>query len=204
MEPFRVLTAVAAPYDQPNVDTDQIIPARFLRRKRSLGFAGYLFHDLRNDETGKERADFILNQAPYRKAGILVADTTFGSGSSREQAAWALVDYGIRSVVASSFGDIFYNNSFKNGLLPVRLSDEAVRGLRAALHAAPGAKMTVDLENQVVIGPKGDRHGFEIEPFRKRCLMLALDDVGITLEYEKQIAAFEQAYKGRRPWVARQ
>ncbi|MBM3503702.1 MAG: 3-isopropylmalate dehydratase small subunit [Alphaproteobacteria bacterium] len=203
MEPFRRHTAIAVPYDQPNVDTDQIIPARFLRRKRSSGFASFLFHDLRQDEQGRENPDFILNKPAYRKAGILVADNTFGSGSSREQAAWSLVDYGIRSVVASSFGDIFYNNSFKNGLLPVRLADDIVRGLRAQLHATPGSQMTIDLEEQVVIGPKGDRYPFEIEPFRKRCLMLALDDIGITLEYEKQIAAFEQTYKGRRPWVAR-
>ncbi|MSO65880.1 MAG: 3-isopropylmalate dehydratase small subunit [Alphaproteobacteria bacterium] len=201
MQSFTVLTAVAVPFEFSNVDTDQILPARFLRRPRSEGFANVLFRDLRFDEKGNEIPAFALNQTPYRKAGIMVADRNFGGGSSREQAVWALVDFGIRCVIASSFGDIFYNNSLKNGFLPVRLPEEAVKVLRESARRAAGKPMTVDLEQQAVIAPDGARHNFEIDSFRKRCLLKGLDDIGVTLEYETEITAFERGYRERRHWL---
>lgn len=201
MEPFRTLTAVAAPLDGANVDTDQILPARFMRRKRSGGFQDYLFRDLRFADDGAPDPAFVLNRVPWDRARILVADRNFGGGSSREQAVWALVDFGITCVVASSFGEIFYNNAFKNGLLPVRLDDAAVKAMRASLHAEPGATITVDLEAQTVTAPDGGTHAFEVPPFRKRTLMLGLDDIGVTLESEAEITAFEKGYRRRRPWL---
>lgn len=201
MEPFTRLTAVAAPLDAPNIDTDQILPARFLRRPRSGGYADYLFHDLRFEGDGSERPDFILNQPDYREARILVADRNFGGGSSREQAVWGLVDYGIRCVIAPSFGDIFFNNAPKNGLLPVRQDATLAAHLRTQLHERPGAQVAVDLEAQIVTAPDGTEHQFEIDPFRKRCLLLGLDDVALTLELNAEIADFEKAYRERRHWL---
>lgn len=201
MEKFTTLTAVAAPMDRPNIDTDQLLPARFLRRPREEGFGDVLFIDQRQNDDGTPNPDFVLNKPAYKDARIIVADRNFGGGSSREGAPWALLDYGIRCVVASSFGDIFYNNSLKNGLLPVRLSDDDVKAMRQQLHDKPGATLTVDLAAQTVTAPDGSTHTFDIEPFRKQSLLKGLDDVGMTLERDKEISAFEEGYRARRPWL---
>jgi 3-isopropylmalate/(R)-2-methylmalate dehydratase small subunit len=191
VEPFTRLTSVAAPLDQPNLDTDQIAPVRFLRRPREAGYADVLFRDL------MERPDFILNRAEYRGARILVADRNFGGGSSREQAVWALCDYGIRCVIAPSFGDIFFNNCFRNGLLPVELPEPAVR----ALAAADAAPITVDLAAERVTAPDGAAHPFSTPPLLRRMLLEGLDEIALTLAREKEIAAFRAADRARRPWV---
>jgi 3-isopropylmalate/(R)-2-methylmalate dehydratase small subunit len=201
MEPFITLTGVAAPFDRANVDTDQLMPARFMRRPRKGGFQDFLFRDLRFDDTGREIPDFILNRPPYREARILVADRNFGGGSSREQAAWSLSDFGIRCVIAADFGDIFYLNSLKCGLLPVRLDIDMCLTLRNQLHAALGATMTVDLPQQLVIGPDGSRYDFTIDPFHKRRLLEGLDDIAYTLTFGPAISAFEQSYRQRFDWL---
>lgn len=201
MEKFTTLTAVAAPMDRPNIDTDQLLPARFLRRPRDEGFGDVLFIDQRQNDDGSPNPNFVLNKDAYKDAKILVADRNFGGGSSREGAPWALLDYGIRCVVASSFGDIFYNNALKNGLLPVRLPDEDVKAIRRQLHDQPGATLTVDLEAQTLTAPDGATHAFEIEPFRKQSLLKGLDDVGMTLERDADITKFEAGYRERRPWL---
>ncbi|MEK9944364.1 MAG: 3-isopropylmalate dehydratase small subunit [Alphaproteobacteria bacterium] len=201
MEKFTTLTAVAAPMDRPNIDTDQLLPARFLRRPRDEGFGDVLFIDQRFDDDGNPRPDFVLNQEPYKEARIIVGDRNFGGGSSREGAPWALLDYGFRCIIASSFGDIFYNNSLKNGLLPVRLPEDAVKAIRAQLHDNPGTTITVDLEAQTVTSPNGTTHSFDIEPFRKQSLLKGLDDIGMTLEHEDKIDAFEASFREKRPWL---
>ncbi len=202
MKPFTRLTAVAAPLDPANIDTDRIIPARFLRRLRGPDYAKLAFHDIRYDADGKERADFVLNQAPYRNSKILVAGANFGCGSSREAAVYVLYDYGIRSVIAPSFGDIHYGNELQNGMLPVVLPDATCRQLREQLHANPGAQITVDLETQCVTGPDGTVHRFDIDPNHKERLLQGLDDIGLVMQYEKDIAAFEQRYHAEMPWLA--
>src|SRR5215468_4707412 len=181
MEPFLRLDAAAMPIGVPNIDTDQIIPARFLWRKRRDGFGHLLFHDLRFNDGGAPKPDFVLNRDAYRDARIVVADRNFGCGSSREHAVWALYDYGIRAVVAPSFGDIFFNNSFQNGLVPVALPAERVAALRALLEQTPGSHLAIDLEAQTVSGPDGVLHGFEVDPFRKECLLAGADEVTFTL-----------------------
>ena len=201
MTPFDKLTAVAVPIDTPNVDTDQLAPARFLRRPRKDGYADILFHDLRKTPEGAPNAEFVLNQEAYRNAGIIVADRNFGGGSSREQAVWALMDSGIRCVIAVSFGDIFYNNSVKLGLLLIRQEAEAAKRLRERLHAMPGTTLSIDLEAQTFSTPDGETVAFEIEPSRKRRLLRGLDDIGLTLQHDAEIAAFEQSYRAGRPWL---
>jgi 3-isopropylmalate/(R)-2-methylmalate dehydratase small subunit len=201
MESFVRLTAVAAPLDLPNLDTDRIIPARFLRNPRSAGYGQFCFHDLRVRPDGSEDADFVLNHAAYREARILVAAENFGCGSSREGAVWALGGRGIRAVVAPSFGDIFHENCLRNGLLPVRLPAEEVANFRRALHAAPGTSMTVDLPAQTVTGPDGVAHGFDIDPFRKQALLEGLDDIGVTLRHAAAIDAFEVRHVASWPWA---
>jgi len=201
MERFQRLDAVAVPVDAPNVDTDQIVPARFLRKSRKDGFGNYLFHDLRFDDAGRERPDFVLNREPFRGARVVVAERNFGCGSSREHAVYALYDYGVRAVIAPSFGDIFFNNSFKNGLLPIVLPAEAAAGLRAALHRQPGTRIAVDLEGQQVIGPDGAAHRFEIDPFRKHCLLQGVDEIEFTLGFAERIAGFEAAQARALPWL---
>ena len=201
MEPFTTLTATALPVDTPNVDTDQIIPARFLRKPWDEKCATYLFHDLRFNEDGSEKPDFILHQAPYRDSRILVGELNFGCGSSREHAVVGLATYGFRAVIAPSFGDIFFNNCFKHGVLPIRLNGETCKAIRAQLHADPGAGMTVDLDNQKLVGPDGAAYDFEVEPFRKHCLLNGLDDILLTLEYEKDIAAFEGRSREEMSWL---
>jgi len=201
MQPFVSLTAVAAPIDAANVDTDQIAPARFLRRPRGEGYRDILFHDLRYSAPGVEKPDFVLNRAGFRDARILVADRNFGGGSSREQAVWALVDNGIACVIAESFGDIFNNNALNHGLLLVRQPAPVLARLRAALHAAPGATMRVDLEGQTLTAPDEQVLAFAIEAGRKKRLMLGVDAIGLTMTHRDGIAAFEAAFAARRPWA---
>ena len=201
MEPFKPLNVIAAPLPVPNIDTDQIIPARFLWRKRGDGWGHLLFNDLRFDDDGSARPQFVLNKSEFRDARILVADRNFGCGSSREHAVWSLYDYGIRAVIAPSFGDIFFNNSLQNGLLPVVLPAATVAALIAALEQAPGAHIAIDLEAQHVSEPDGTTHGFEIDSFRKGCLLAGADEVAFTLSLEKQIDAFEETYERKVSWL---
>ncbi len=201
MEAFTTLTAVAVPIDLANVDTDRIIPARFLRQPRKPGYERFLFHDVRFDEAEAERPDFILNQAPFRPARIVVAAENFACGSSREAAVWALAAYGFRAFIAPSFGDIFAQNCGKNGALALVLPRETAAGLRAQLHARPGASITVDLPSQTVIGPDGARHAFEVDGFLKECLLRGQDEMALTLGYESAIAAFEARHREEMPWL---
>jgi 3-isopropylmalate/(R)-2-methylmalate dehydratase small subunit len=200
MRPFTSLSAVAVPIDLPNIDTDRVIPARFLKKPRGApGYAGFLFHDIRFNADGSEKTDFILNQPPYRDAKILVAADNFGCGSSREMAVWALEAYGVRSVIAPSLGDIFHQNCFKNGLLPVILAGDVAAGLRRQLHARPGAAIAVNLEAQTVTGPDGAQHEFDVDPFRKELLLAGRDEIDLTLGRLAAIEAFE-ARQGSRTW----
>ena len=201
MQPFTALDAVAVPLDAANVDTDRIVPARFLKRPRGPDYARFLFHDLRFDAEGNEKPDFPLNRAPWREARILVADANFGCGSSREQAVWALTAYGIRAVIAPSFGDIFYNNSLKIGLLPIVLPAETAARLRHLLAEAPGAHLAIDLAAQTVTAPDGAVHRFDIDPFEKRCLLEGLDDIRLTLRYRDEIERFERRHQTEMSWL---
>jgi 3-isopropylmalate/(R)-2-methylmalate dehydratase small subunit len=196
MEPFTTLTAVAVPLDSVNVDTDQIIPARFLRQPRSAGYHNFLFHDLR------EKGDFILDRPEYRGARILVAAENFGCGSSREGAVWALTGAGFRAWIAPSFGDIFFENSFKNGALAIVLDAARVARLRAMLKARPGAELTIDLAAQTIRLPDGSLERFEVDPFRKACLANGWDEIDLTLQHEGDIAAFEARQRAEMPWLA--
>ena len=202
MQPFTKLTAVAAPLELANIDTDKIIPARFLRRLRGPGFEKLAFHDIRYDADGKDRPDFVLNQAPYRHAKILVAGANFGCGSSREAAVYVMWDYGIRSVIAPSFGDIHYGNELQNGMLPVVLPDATCQKLRQQLRDQPGAQIGVDLETQTVTGPDGATHPFEIDPNHKERLLKGLDDIGLVMQNIKEIEAFEKKHHEALPWLA--
>ena len=202
MNPFTKFTAVAVPLDMANIDTDKIVPARFLRKARGADYGKYLFHDIRYRADGSDNPDFILNQAPYRGAQILVAGDNFGCGSSRESAVWVLTDYGIRAVIAPSFGDIHYGNALQNGLLPVRLPDESVKTLQRQLHERPGAQITVDLESQTVTGPDGAAYPFDIDPNSKEKLLKGLDDIGLVMQNIEAIEAFEKRYHGELPWLA--
>jgi 3-isopropylmalate/(R)-2-methylmalate dehydratase small subunit len=203
MRPFTRLTAVAAPIDLPNVDTDRIIPARFLRQPRSGGeYARYLFHDVRFQADGSENLGFVLNQPPYREARILVTAENFGCGSSREMAVWVLEAYGIRAVIAPSLGDIFHQNCFKNGLLPVLLPEAAVADLRRQLHERPGVSLTVDLPAQTVTMPGGDAARFEIDGFRKQLLLAGRDEIDLTLGYEARIREFEERQRSAMTWLS--
>jgi 3-isopropylmalate/(R)-2-methylmalate dehydratase small subunit len=191
MEKFTVLTGVAAPLNMTNVDTDKIIPARFLKTIKRTGLGKDLFSTLRYDENGTEKPDFVLNQPKYRHAEILIAGENFGCGSSREHAPWALLDFGIRCVIAPSFADIFHGNCFKNGILPVVLPAEICEQLMADAALGSNARITVDLERQVVVRPDGQEIHFEVDEFRKNCLLNGLDDIGLTLEHAPAIAAYE-------------
>ena len=202
MEPFTRVTAVGVPIDLANVDTDRVIPARFLRKDRSVPeYSSFLFHDVRFGGDGAERPDFVLNQPPYRGARIVVAAENFGCGSSREAAVWALAAYGIRSVIAPSLGDIFHQNCFKNGLLPVILPADVVAQFRRQLHDEPGATLTVDLESQTVTAPDGARHRFEIDAFRKEMLLTGRDEIGLTLGFEDTIREFEARHAREMAWA---
>ena len=194
MEAFTSLTAIAVPVDLPNVDTDQIIPARFLGRAREEQ-APAMFHDMRRAPDGNLRPDFPLNQPGFAGAGIIVAGRNFACGSSRENAVTVMVDNGFRAFIAPSFGDIFFNNCFQNGALPIMLPEARVAELRSELHARPGTRITVDLAAQTVTGPDGKIDRFEIDSFRKDCLLRGVDSVTLTLSHEGEIAAFEARQK---------
>lgn len=200
MQPFVRVQGLAAPYPDSNVDTDQIVPARFLLRSRREGFGDVLFHDLRYDENGMERAEFVLNRPAYRDAEVLVTGRNFGCGSSREHAVWALMDHGLRCVVASSFGDIFRNNALKNGLLPVELPHSRIAALLERLEKE-AVEVAVDLEAQHLRfdGDTADR--FDIDPFARQCLLEGLSEIDVTLREEAQIEAFERRHAKRLPWV---
>jgi 3-isopropylmalate/(R)-2-methylmalate dehydratase small subunit len=198
---FTRLTATALPIDTLNMDTDQLIPARLIRKPLDDNYHMYLFSDLRFNQDGSERLDFIYNQDPYRKARIIVGNRNFGCGSSREAAVFALVACDFCAVIAPSFGDIFFNNCFQNGVLPVRLDEETVARLRGQLKDRPGAEMTVDLEKLEIIGPDGTYYRFEVDPFRRHCLLNGLDDILLTLGHETEIAAFEDSYRREMSWL---
>ncbi len=200
MQPFTTLTAIAAPLDEANVDTNQLCPTRFNKVPRGPKYAQVLFHDLRFTAAGDEK-EFLLNVEPYRSAGILVADRSFGCGSSRESAVYALYEFGIRCVIAPSFGDIFANNCGKNGLLPVVLPEAITASIRAQLRDRAGATIAVDLRAQTVKDPSGQVHKFDIHPVRRKCLLEGLDDVARTQQYQERITAFEASYRTDRPWL---
>ena len=202
MEPFSTLTGIAVPLDEANLDTNQLCPTRFNKVPRGPRFAQILLHDRRFNADGSEKPDYILNQEPYRRAVIAVAGRNFGVGSSRETAVFGLMGFGIRSVIAPNFGDIFFNNSLKNGLLPVRLPAATVEVLIRQLLDRRGAEITVDLPNQSVVGPDGQRHHFEVEPLSKRRLLRGLDEIAHTQEYGAAIKRFEEGYKKSFPWLS--
>jgi 3-isopropylmalate/(R)-2-methylmalate dehydratase small subunit len=201
MDSFTTLTAIAAPLPLANVDTDKIIPARFLKTIKRSGLGQHLFDTLRFDESGAERPDFVLNREPYRHAEILIAHENFGCGSSREHAPWALLDFGIRCVIAPDFADIFNNNCFKNGILPVRLPRAVCDALMEDARLGGNARLTVDLERQVVVRPNGEEIAFEIDPFRKHLLLNGLDDIGQTLQHTQAIDGYEADRRAEHPWM---
>ena len=201
MQKFNTLRGVAAPLPMINVDTDMIIPKQFLKTIKRTGLGKNLFDEMRFEVDGKEKPDFVLNKPAYRKAQILVAGENFGCGSSREHAPWALLDFGIRCVIAPSFADIFYNNCFKNGILPIKLPQSDVDLLMDDAKRGSNAILTIDLENQVITGPDGGHVHFEIDPFRKKCLLEGLDDIGLTMEHAGDIDTFETRDRQARPWM---
>ena len=201
MDKFTTLTGITAPLPLINVDTDMIIPKQFLKTIKRSGLGKNLFDEMRFDQDGNEIADFVLNKPAYREAQIMVAGDNFGCGSSREHAPWALLDFGIRCVIAPSFADIFYNNCFKNGILPIALPQEDVDKLMDDADRGANAVISVDLEAQTITGPDGGIVSFEIDPFRKHCLLNGLDDIGLTLEKAASIDAFEAKAGTERPWV---
>ena len=200
MQPFTTLTSTPAPLKVINVDTDMIIPKQFLKTIKRTGLGTALFAEMRYKEDGSENPDFVLNQPAYRKSEILVAGANFGCGSSREHAPWALLDFGIRCVISTSFADIFYNNCFKNGILPIVVSPEDLEKLFDDADRGSNATLTVDLEKQQITGPDGGTVTFNIDPFRKHCLINGLDDIGLTLEKAPKIAAYEEKLK-QRAWA---
>ncbi len=202
MDKFDKLTGVAAPMPLINIDTDMIIPKQFLKTIKRTGLGKNLFDEMRYDESGNEKPDFVLNKPAYREAKIIVAGENFGCGSSREHAPWALLDFGIRCVIAPSFADIFYNNCFKNGILPIALPQEEVDKLLDDAARGANAVLTVDLERQVISGPDGGEIAFEVDAFRKHCLLNGLDDIGLTMEKAADIDAFEAKRATSQPWLA--
>jgi len=210
MEKFTKVTGIVAPMDRPNVDTDAIIPKQYLKSIKRSGFGPNAFDDWRyldvgaadiDNDTRRINPDFILNQSPYDKASILLARENFGCGSSREHAVWALEDFGFRSVIAPSFADIFFNNSFKNGMLPIVLDAAIVNDLFNSVAAKKGYEITIDLVGQKVITEDGDEYLFEVEPFRKHCLLNGLDDIGLTLQHAEEIKTYEEKIKQTAPWL---
>ena len=210
MKKFTTHTGVVAPLDRVNVDTDMIIPKQFLKSIKRSGFGPNLFDELRYLDEGQPDQDcsgrplnpeFVLNKPEYAGASVLLARNNFGCGSSREHAPWALDDYGFRAVIAPSYADIFFNNCFKNGLLPIILTDAEVEELFQAVAAAPGMSLTVDLENQKVVSPAGKEYSFEVDGFRKHCLLNGLDDIGLTLEHADDIRAYEAKRRVEAPWL---
>jgi len=203
MEKFTTLRGIAAPLPMINVDTDMIIPKQFLKTIKRTGLGKNLFDEMRYNPDGTEKPDFVLNKPAYRNAQILVAGDNFGCGSSREHAPWALLDFGIRCIIAPSFADIFYNNCFKNGILPIALPQAEVDKLMDDAERGSNAIVTVDLEAQEITGPDGGRIRFEIDPFRKHCLLNGLDDIGLTLEKAAAIESFESGNRNSQPWLWR-
>src|SRR5271154_787317 len=201
MDKFDKLTGVAAPLPMVNVDTDKIIPKQFLKTLTRTGLGKHLFEEMRYTRDGKELPDFVLNQKAYRGAKILVAGANFGCGSSREHAPWALLDFGIRCVISTSFADIFYNNCFKNGILPIRLPQSDVDKLMDDAERGSNARVSIDLEKQEIRGPDGGMIKFEIDAFRKQCLLNGWDDIGLTLRSEDKISAYEKDHKAQAPWI---
>jgi 3-isopropylmalate/(R)-2-methylmalate dehydratase small subunit len=201
MQKFTTLRGVAAPLPMINIDTDAIIPKQFLKTIKRTGLGKNLFDELRYEMDGREKPDFVLNQPAYRKAQILVTGENFGCGSSREHAPWALLDFGIRCVIAPSFADIFYNNCFKNGILPIQLPQSEVDKLMDDAKRGANAIVTIDLEKQEITGPDGGRLRFDVDPFRKHCLLNGLDDIGLTLEKAAAIDSFEARDRQARPWM---
>ena len=201
MDKFTKLTGIAAPMPLVNIDTDMIIPKQFLKTIQRSGLGKNLFDEMRYTQDGQEIPDFVLNQPAYRKAEIIVAGDNFGCGSSREHAPWALLDFGIRCVISTSFADIFFNNCFKNGILPIVLPQEQVDVLMADARKGANARMTVDLEAQTVTTSDGQSFSFEVDAFRKHCMLNGLDDIGLTLEKAASIDAFEAKNATLRPWA---
>ena len=201
MEKFTTLTAVAAPMPLINIDTDMIIPKQFLKTIKRSGLGVNLFHEMRYNEDGSDNTDFILNQDAYRNANIIVAGDNFGCGSSREHAPWALLDFGIKCIISTSFADIFYNNSFKNGILPIVVSEEDHAKLMDDAERGSNATLTIDLENQVIKGPDGGEIAFDLDPFKKKCLLEGLDDIGLSMEKIGNVETFEKSMEAERPWV---
>ena len=201
MRKFDKLTGVAAPMPMANIDTDKIIPKQFLKTIKRDGLGKSLFHELRYTPDGKENPDFVLNKPAYRKAQILVAGENFGCGSSREHAPWALQDFGIRCVISTSFADIYYNNCFKNGILPIKVSKADLDKLMDDAQRGANAVITVDLEKQEIRGPDGGCVKFDVDPFRKHCLLNGLDDVGLTMQKQDAIDGYEAKQKAGQPWL---
>ena len=201
MEKFTTLTGVAAPLPIINVDTDMIIPKQYLKVVTRDGLGKGLFDEMRYNEDGSEKPDFVLNKAAYRDAKVLVAGENFGCGSSREHAPWALLDFGIKCVIAPSFADIFHGNCFKNGVLPIVLPQEQIDLLMEDAERGANAILTVDLESQTITGPDGGTISFDVDPFRKHCLLNGLDDIGLTLQKEDKIDSFEGRDKASQPWL---
>ena len=201
MDKFTTLTGVAAPLRMINIDTDRIIPKQFLKTIKRTGLGEFLFNDLRYTPDGSEVEEFVLNRPAYRNAQIMIAGRKFGCGSSREHAPWSLLDFGIRCVIASTFADIFYNNCFKNGILPITLPEEQVNMLLDAADAGSNAIFSIDLNTQRVTDPNGEIFEFKIDPFRKHCLFNGLDDIGLTLEKAAIIEAFEKKRSVKNPWL---
>ncbi len=201
MEKFNKLTGVAAPMPLVNIDTDMIIPKQYLKTIQRAGLGKNLFAEMRYEKDGSEKEDFVLNKAAYRNAEILVAGDNFGCGSSREHAPWALLDFGVRCVISTSFADIFYNNCFKNGILPIQVSPEELEKLLDDADRGSNATLSVDLEAQVIKGPDGGTISFELDPFRKHCLLNGLDDIGLTLQKEEKVDSYEEKQKLSMPWL---
>ena len=201
MEKFKNITAVAAPLSEVNVDTDKIIPKQYLKTIERTGLGKGLFSELRCNDDGTENEDFVLNKSQYRNAKILVAGDNFGCGSSREHAPWALLDYGIKVVISTSFADIFYNNCFKNGMLPIVLDETEVSLLMEETERGSNATLTVDLESQEITTSDGNKINFKIDKFLKHCLLNGLDDIALTLEKNSEIGSYEDKIKSQRPWV---
>lgn len=203
MEKFTTLTGIAAPMPLINIDTDMIIPKLFLKTIKRSGLGVHLFDEMRYNQDGSEKEDFVLNKDPYRNAKIIIAGDNFGCGSSREHAPWAIADFGIRCVISTSFADIFHNNCFKNGILPIKLPKEDIDKLMDDASRGANATITIDLENQEIKGPDGGTIKFDVDPFRKHCLIEGLDDVGLTLQREEQIKSFEEQRAASMPWLTR-
>ena len=201
MEKFNKFTGIAAPMPLVNIDTDMIIPKQFLKTIKRSGLGANLFDEMRFDQDGNEIADFVLNKKAYRNAEIIVAGENFGCGSSREHAPWALLDFGIKCVISTSYADIFYNNCFKNGILPIVLKPEEVELLMEDSKNGENARISIDLERQIVQSSEGVEFSFEIDEFKKHCLLNGLDDIGLTMEKASSIDEFEEKYQRQMPWV---